>query len=159
MRLSVGFSLCITKLSLSAVDMYRWWQQPVMISHNDSDAHCLEYYWSDHFLHRHTDVASWMARNINRECTLANNEERIQTFYSRLQEVRSRFHIKAEDIWNFDEKGFSIGQSDTRKVFCRANRRNPSLVQEGGRDWVTVFKTVSATTRSISLLIVYNASA
>ena len=124
---------------------------------NLSDSAALGKHWTDRFLKRHPDIAHKVARPINKDRALAQEPARLESFFNRLSEVRSRFKIIDEDIWNSDEKGFAIGQAIGGKVFCRAGKRNARLIQNGGREWVTLLDTISAGGISIPPFFVYQA--
>ena len=91
-------------------------------------------HWMDRFFKRHPELAHKVARLINKDRALAQEPVRIESFFNRFSEVKSRFKIQKDDIWNSDEKGFAIGQAIGDKVFCRAGKRNTRLVQDGGRE-------------------------
>ena len=76
---------------------------------------------------------------------MAGRPEGIQSFFNRLGEVRSRYHIPVEDVWNADEKGFALGVAKKGKVVCGARRWNPRIRHSGNREWVTLMETISAT--------------
>ena len=44
-------------------------------------------------------------------------------------------------------------------MICRASRCNPSLIQDGGRDWVTVVEAISGDAKVLPLLIIFKANA
>jgi len=43
-----------------------------------------------------------------------------------------------------DEKGYMMGKGERCKVICRRGRKNPRLMHDESREWVTVIKAVSA---------------
>lgn len=125
--------------------------------HEDLENEQLGIHWTEWYLKRHPEISFKVARPINKDRALAQEPVRINGFYNRLGEVRSRYKIIDDDVWNSDEKGFAIGLAIGGKVFCRSGRRNSHLVQDGGREWVTLVETVSATGGVTPPFLVYAA--
>ena len=88
-------------------------------------------HWITRFLDRHPTIASRFASHIDQEREVAGKPEGIQSFFNGLGEVRSRYHIVVEDIWNADKKGFALGVAKEGKVVCGARRRNPRIRHPG----------------------------
>ena len=44
-------------------------------------------------------------------------------------------------------------------IICRALCRNPSIIQDGGRDWVTIVEAISGGAKVLPPLIIFNANA
>ncbi|KAF2182328.1 hypothetical protein K469DRAFT_788323 [Zopfia rhizophila CBS 207.26] len=62
-----------------------------------------------------------------------------ENFVQRTPEVKTKYGIAEEDIYNFDETGFQMGVISGGKVVTGFNRRNRrKAVQPGNREWVTV---------------------
>ena len=116
-------------------------------------------HWITRFLDRHPTIASRFAGRIDQEREVAGKPDGIQSFFNRLGEVRSRYHIAVEDIWNADEKGFALGVAKKGKVICGARRRNPRIRHPGNREWVTLMETISATGKVLSPLYIYKGEA
>jgi len=91
-------------------------------------------HWITRFLDRHPTIACRFAGRIDQEREVAGRPEGIQSFFNQLGEVRSRYHIAVEDVWNADEKGFALGVAKKGKVVCGARRRNPGIRHPGNRE-------------------------
>jgi hypothetical protein len=67
---------------------------------------------------------------------------------NQLQALVSSHHIKAHNIWNFDEKGFMIGicQASKRIVTAEALERGyiKGTMQDGSREFISLLAAVSA---------------
>jgi len=116
-------------------------------------------HWIIRFLDRHPTIASCFAGRIDQEREVAGKPDGIQSFFNRLGEVRSRYHIAVEDIWNADEKDFALGVSKKGKVICGARQRNPRIRHPGNREWVTLMETISANRKGLSPLYIYKGEA
>ncbi|RPB02739.1 DDE-domain-containing protein, partial [Choiromyces venosus 120613-1] len=54
------------------------------------------------------------------------------------------YGIVPENMYNMDEKGFTMGKGERCKVIYRRVRKNPRLTHDGSQEWVTVIEAVSA---------------
>lgn len=67
-------------------------------------------------------------------------------WFNLVQETIMQYCIAFEDIYNFDETGFSMGFTATTRAITWAeyySRR--SVLRHGNREWVTSIKTINAT--------------
>ena len=62
------------------------------------------------FLARYQEVATIVAKAMDRERMLAQNPEKLEDFFKRLSECLTSHKIDPENFWNFDEKGFRMGK-------------------------------------------------
>ena len=113
----------------------------------------------DRFRKRHAVLSSRFAQAVNRERALAGDPTVLNHFFNRLIEIRSLYHILPENIWNMDEKGFLLGVSSQEKVLCHSTRKNPRLVQEGGREWITLVEAIGAGGQTIAPHVIYKGEA
>ena len=74
----------------------------------------------------------------------ANDPCIIKNYFSKLSKLVQTHGLKAQQIFNMDEKGFLMGQASRAKVICRHGRRNPWVTHDGGQKLVTMVETVSA---------------
>lgn len=101
--------------------------------------------WVDNFLKRHQDLKTRYIRKYNYERALCEDPTVIGGFFKDLERAFTEYGIIPEDIWNFDETGFSMGIISTAKVICSSDRKGkPRLLQPGNREWVTAVECVSA---------------
>lgn len=78
------------------------------------------HHWITRFLNRHPNNAYRYSSRIENERAAAGKPETINSFFNRLTEVWSRYHILPKDTYNMDEKGFAIGQGTKQsKVLVR----------------------------------------
>lgn len=56
-----------------------------------------------------------------------------------------KYGICDEEVYNFDEAGFSMGKITTQLVVTASERRGrPKAVRLGGREWVTLIAAINA---------------
>jgi len=111
------------------------------------------------FVTCHPEVATQFSSTLNRERAIASNPQIINHFFNRLSELRSRYHIQPQNMWNFDEKGFLLGVASKEKVLCRAGRRNPHVIQEGSHEWITLIECISAGGETFPPCLIYKGEA
>jgi hypothetical protein len=64
--------------------------------------------------------------------------------------------IAMEDIYNFDETGFTIGLVATAQVVTRADYYGKgSLIQPGNQEWVTSIKCINSTRWALPPCIIF----
>ena len=101
--------------------------------------HRLGDHYTARFLKRHPEVATTVARATDRNRVLAINKESLKTCFDNLERCISRNKILPENMWNFDEKGFRMGQGEKKNelVIARVRVESPRRAQDGNREWVT----------------------
>lgn len=87
----------------------------------------------------------------------AVSREGVQHFFNNLEAEIKEHDIKAQNIYNFDEKGFLIGIGKRARVIATAaeqpnkNKRR----QDGNRESVTIIVAISADGSHFSPTIIY----
>lgn len=57
----------------------------------------------------------------------------------------AKYSIQDEDMYNFDETGFTMGIISTTMVVTSSERRDrPKLAQPGNREWVTEIQGINS---------------
>jgi len=103
--------------------------QSLLRARNSTDQgreHCLT-----RFLGRHPDLDSKIGQCLDRERALATDLDSFRKHLDRFYHIQCKFHVKDEDTWNTEEKGFAIGLGGVGTMICRASCRNFSLIQDG----------------------------
>jgi len=100
--------------------------------------------FTNRFLKHHPELRKRLARPLSSEWASATDFSSINHFIDLLADVKSRFKIHPQNIWNADEKGFSLGVGSKEEVICESLNHCPCLVQDGNREWVTLIESASA---------------
>jgi hypothetical protein len=101
--------------------------------------------WVSSFINRHGEVKSRFARRYNYSRAKCEDPRVIKTWFKQLEEVRKQWGIQDDDIFNFDETGFSMGLIANTKVVTRASMPGkPHLIQPGNREWVTTIECMNS---------------
>ena len=111
--------------------------------------------FTNRFLKRHPELRKRLARPLSSERVSATNFSSINHFFDLLADVKSRFKIQPRNIWNADEKGFSLGVGGKEQVICESLNHFPRLVQDGNREWLTITESASAKGSTLPPFIIY----
>ena len=72
--------------------------------------------------------------------------ETIGKWFELVKNFVAKYGIQEEDIYNFDETGFMMGQIESSMVVTNSERSSkPKMAQPGNREWVTVIQGVDST--------------
>ena len=80
-------------------------------------------HYTARFLKRHPEVATTVARATDRNRELVINKESLKTYFDNLERCISHNKILPKDMWNFDEKGFRMGQGEKKNELVIARVR------------------------------------
>ena len=111
--------------------------------------------FTNRFLRCHPELRKRLARPLSSERASATNFSSINHFLNQLANIKSRSKIHPRNIWNADEKGFSLGVGGKEQVICESLNHFPRLVQDGNREWVTIIESVSAKGSTLPSLFIY----
>ena len=80
-------------------------------------------------------------------------------YSKQLHKAIKKYNLTAENIYNWDEKGFIIGLSQTTKrVMSKEvydSRRVRQAVQDGSREFITLPACISAIGKALLLALIY----
>ena len=75
----------------------------------------------------------------DRQRILQEDLEVINAWFKLIWDIKTKYSIYNDDIYNFNETGFQIGIIGSIKVVIGLERHiRPNLIQPGDREWVTV---------------------
>jgi Tc5 transposase DNA-binding domain len=66
-------------------------------------------HWSERFLDRHPELRKAKQKPLELKRKLAHDSATLSNWFERFHQLRNKFGVQNEDIWNFDERGFRIG--------------------------------------------------
>ena len=99
--------------------------------------------WASTFVKRQPDLRTRLSRVYDYQRALCEDPEKIAGWFGLLQNIKAKYGIQDEDIYNFDETGFMMGQIASTIVVTGADRNGKrKKVQPGNREWVTVIQGV-----------------
>ena len=101
--------------------------------------------WTTNFIRRRSELKSSFTRKYDYTRALCEDPKIIQDWFDLVANFKAKHGIQEEDVYNFDEAGFMIGQIDANMVVTGSNRRGkPKAVQPGNRDWVSLILGVNS---------------
>jgi len=97
------------------------------------------------FVNRHNELKSKYGRRYDHQQALCEDPKVIREWFQCVLEVVQQYGITEQDIYNFDETGFSMGLIATAKVVTGSEMRGrPRAIQPGNQEWVTVIEGVNS---------------
>jgi hypothetical protein len=80
----------------------------------------------------------------------------IRSWFELVEQTKIKYGICDEDVYNFNEAGFTIGKITTQLVVTASERRGrPKAVQPGNREWVTMIQGIDAAGWAIPLFVIF----
>ena len=112
----------------------------------DLGVHIVGVHWVDRFLWRNPEFKKRYVRYQERARKAASNDEESQAhFLHLLPNLVRRHKVAAEDIWNCNEKGITIGRNQIRSVaILRRSTKQATMMSEGSREFCSVLDTINA---------------
>jgi len=102
---------------------------------------------------------SKVGKTLDKERALASDLDSFKIHLDRFYHIKCKFHVSKVNTWNPDEKGLAISLSWAGVIVCRMSRGNPSIIQDGGREWITVVEAISGEGKVLAPLIIFKAGA
>ncbi|RDW79426.1 hypothetical protein BP6252_04064 [Coleophoma cylindrospora] len=102
--------------------------------------------WAGNFVRRQPDLRTRFVRRYDHKRALCEDPRVIEGWFTLVQNMKAKYGIQDEDIYNFDETRFMMGVIFPGMVVTTAEGRGKAkLSQPGNREWATVIQGVSAT--------------
>jgi hypothetical protein len=97
--------------------------------------------WATNFINRQPELKRRYSRTYDYQRAKCEDPEVIEGWFRLIQNTIIKYGIVDEDIYNFDETGFSMGIITSMMVVTAAERRGrPKTKQPGNREWATVIQ-------------------
>jgi hypothetical protein len=118
--------------------------------------------WPSRFVARHKHVLDARYLNtIDLARHKADSRSNYEAYFAIVSQKIEEYNIRADNIYNMDEKGFLIGKlQKTRRIFTRELYERGTLAgagQDGSREWITVVATICADGTRLSPALIYKA--
>lgn len=99
--------------------------------------------WASNFVNRQPELKMRFSRAYDYQRALCEDPEKIKPWFALFRNMKAKYGIQDEDVYNFDETGFMMGQITSMMVVTGADRSGKrKKVQPGNREWVTVIQGV-----------------
>ena len=101
--------------------------------------------WASNFVKRHPELRTRFTRKYDYQRAQCEDPAIIQGWFDLVRNVIAKYGIHEDDIWNFDETGFMMGQISSAMVVTSSEGRGKvKMVQPGNREWATVIQGVNS---------------
>jgi hypothetical protein len=112
-------------------------------------------YWPRNFVKRTNSLKTRFNRPYDRQRALCEDPVLIKSWFELVGQTKAKYGICDDDVWNFDEAGFMMGNITTRLVVTGSEKRGRSkAIQPGNREWATVIAAINAARWAIPPFII-----
>jgi len=113
--------------------------------------------WLDRFRTRHPEIKSVWTRKIERARYTAVSLDTVKTWFEAVTETRLQHQYQLEHVYNMDESGFAIGDSQSSRALINVRENSSWKVIQGRQEWITAIECISASGTAIPPLIIFKA--
>jgi len=113
--------------------------------------------WLHRFRTRHPEIQGVWARNIERARHQAMSVEAVKTWFEAVTELCLQHQYPPQRIYNMDESGFAVGDSQSSRVLVNIREKSSWKVISGRQEWITAIECVSASSVAIPPLVIFKA--
>ena len=101
--------------------------------------------WAANFVRRRPELKTRLNRRIDYQRVQCEDPDAYHAWFSLVRNTVAKYGVHDEDIYNFDETGFVMGQISSEIVVTTSDRRGrPRAVHQGNREWITVIQSVGS---------------
>jgi hypothetical protein len=101
--------------------------------------------WAHNFVKRQPELQTRWTRRYDYQRAKCEDPKVIGDWFSLVRNVKAKYGIVDDDIYNFDETGFMMGIIFAGMVVTTSDGRGKAkLAQPGNREWATVIQGVNA---------------
>ncbi|USP80258.1 hypothetical protein yc1106_07532 [Curvularia clavata] len=113
-------------------------------------------HWPRNFVKRTDSLTTRFNRAYDRQRALCEDPVLIKSWFELVEQTKAKYGICDEDVYNFDEAGFSMGKITTQLIITASERRaRPKAIQPGSREWVTFIAGINAAGWSIPPFLIF----
>jgi DDE superfamily endonuclease/Tc5 transposase DNA-binding domain/helix-turn-helix, Psq domain len=112
--------------------------------------------WVSNFLQRHSELKSVVGKPIELSRVTETTVEALTAWFEVFErEVISDEDVLLENVYNFDESGFSIGTIQATRVIVSIRVNSRFQASPGRQEWVTVIESVCADGSAINPVVIF----
>jgi hypothetical protein len=113
--------------------------------------------WLDRFRARHPDIQGIWTRKIDGARHKAISVETVKTWFDAVTELRLQHKYTPERIYNMDESGFAVGESQSSRALVNIREMSSWKVVPGRQQWITAIECISAGGSALPPLLIFKA--
>jgi hypothetical protein len=100
--------------------------------------------WALNFVKRQPQLKTRYTRRYDYQRAQCEDPQLIRNWFRLVGDIRAKYGIGDNDMFNFDETGFMMGMISSSMVVTSAERHSKArMAQPGNREWVTVVQGAS----------------
>jgi hypothetical protein len=115
------------------------------------------YSWLQRFQNRYTELGGIWNRQIEGVRFHAVNYDIAKSWFDAVIELVTEHQYPPERIFNMDESGFAVGDSQSSRSLVNVREGSSWKVISGRQEWITAIECVNATGEAIPPLLIYKA--
>jgi hypothetical protein len=101
--------------------------------------------WEYNFIQRTPELKTRMTRSINYRRALSEDSKLVREWFNVILNTKAKYGICDEDIYNFDESGFQMGQIGSSTVVTSSGRSSrPKQIQGHSQEWITTIQGINS---------------
>lgn len=112
-------------------------------------------HFTDRLRRRYPTIKGAYTRQLEAGRVVGTSYTVIASYSNALSTLFLEAFYLPDDIYNFDESGFSLGTSISTRVLTNSKKRTPRKKVPGRQEWVTAIEGISATGRALPPLLIY----
>jgi hypothetical protein len=113
-------------------------------------------HWPRNFVKRTDSLKTRFNRAYDRQRALCEDPVLIRSWFELIGEIKAKYGICNNNVYNFDKAGFMIGKITTQLVITGSERRGrPKALQPGNREWVTAIAAINAASWSVPPFLIF----
>jgi hypothetical protein len=113
--------------------------------------------WLDRFRAHHPDIQGVWTRKIDGSRHKAMSVETVKTWFDAVTELRLQHKYTPERIYNMDESGFAVGESQSSRALVNIREDSSWKVVPGRQQWITAIDCISAGGSALPPLLIFKA--
>ena len=112
--------------------------------------------WVANFIERHSDLKTVTGHAIEKDRVEGTKEDVLRNWFNVCKaEIHDDPNVLIENVYNFDETGFSIGAIKAGRVVINVNVKNNYRARLNRQEWVSVIECIGADGTSIPPYILF----
>ena len=111
--------------------------------------------WTTKFIKRHPQLATMHPQRIDISRLTTLDPSIITTFFTSFRDLCEQYQVEDQDIYNMNEKGFQMGQTNGEQVIVNKSMRPPVIPSIGTSKWVTIIECISAAGQVLQPMVIH----
>jgi hypothetical protein len=112
--------------------------------------------WVDNFIQRTPELKKRWTRPYDRQRAVCEDPALIRPWFTLVHNMKAKYGIADEDMYNFDESGFLMGKISSQLVVTGSEKPGKrKKLQPGDREWTTLVQAIGATGKRIPPFLIF----